>query len=546
MEHFINQVNKVIVEHWDERALSDFRKERFTHAQVGSRIIREQLIYSAIGVGKGDKIALCGKNSARWATAFLAATTYHAVAVPILYDFTPENVCDLAAHSDARIVYTEAKIFEKWDLEKLPQMLACVSLDDFSLIWARTEEIKAAYDNIEKVIGEKYPEGIKASDFHVEGLDMDELSVINYTSGTTGTPKGIMLTARSISANNDYAQRTLPIPAGSACVSMLPMAHMYGLAFEFLYKFCDNCEVYFLGKTPSPSVLMAAFAELHPWQIITVPLVIEKIIKGKVLPMLEKPVMKVLTSIPGIRQILNKVILKKVMGAFGGNCYEIILGGAAVSAPIEKVLRELKFPYTVGYGMTECGPLVAYEHHEQFAPGSCGKVVDCAQIRVADANPETGIGELQVKGENVMVGYYKNPEATAAAFTEDGWLRTGDLGIIDAEGNIFIKGRSKCMILSASGQNVYPEEIEAILNNLPYISESLVLARDKNIIGIVTLNAAGEDAIKGGKSVDEILLETTKALNAVLPNYSQVNKLELLQGEFVHTPKMSIKRSLYK
>ena len=546
MEHFINQVNKVIVEHWDERALSDFRKERFTHAQVGSRIIREQLIYSAIGVGKGDKIALCGKNSARWATAFLAATTYHAVAVPILYDFTPENVCDLAAHSDARIVYTEAKIFEKWDLEKLPQMLACVSLDDFSLIWARTEEIKAAYDNIEKVIGEKYPEGIKASDFHVEGHDMDELSVINYTSGTTGTPKGIMLTARSISANNDYAQRTLPIPAGSACVSMLPMAHMYGLAFEFLYKFCDNCEVYFLGKTPSPSVLMAAFAELHPWQIITVPLVIEKIIKGKVLPILEKPVMKVLTSIPGIRQILNKVILKKVMGAFGGNCYEIILGGAAVSAPIEKVLRELKFPYTVGYGMTECGPLVAYEHHEQFAPGSCGKVVDCAQIRVADANPETGIGELQVKGENVMVGYYKNPEATAAAFTEDGWLRTGDLGIIDAEGNIFIKGRSKCMILSASGQNVYPEEIEAILNNLPYISESLVLARDKNIIGIVTLNAAGEEAIKGGKSVDDILLETTKVLNAVLPNYSQVNKLELLQGEFVHTPKMSIKRSLYK
>ncbi len=546
MEHFINQVNKVIVEHWDERALSDFRKARFTHAQVGSRIIREQLIYSAIGVGKGDKIALCGKNSARWATAFLAATTYHAVAVPILYDFTPENVCDLAAHSDARIVYTEAKIFEKWDLEKLPQMLACVSLDDFSLIWARTEEIKAAYDNIEKVIGEKYPEGIKASDFHVEGHDMDELSVINYTSGTTGTPKGIMLTARSISANTDYAQRTLPIPAGSACVSMLPMAHMYGLAFEFLYKFCDNCEVYFLGKTPSPSVLMAAFAELHPWQIITVPLVIEKIIKGKVLPMLEKPVMKVLTSIPGIRQILNKIILKKVMGAFGGNCYEIILGGAAVSAPIEKVLRELKFPYTVGYGMTECGPLVAYEHHEQFAPGSCGKVVDCAQIRVADANPETGIGELQVKGENVMVGYYKNPEATAAAFTEDGWLRTGDLGIIDAEGNIFIKGRSKCMILSASGQNVYPEEIEAILNNLPYISESLVLARDKNIIGIVTLNAAGEEAIKGGKSVDDILLETTKALNAVLPNYSQVNKLELLQGEFVHTPKMSIKRSLYK
>jgi len=546
MEHYINQINKVIVEHWDVRALSDFRKETFTHEQIAGRIIREHIIYNALGLEKGDKLAICGKNSARWATAFLAATTYHGVAVPILYDFTPENVCDLAAHSDAKIVYTEKKIFEKWNLENLPSMLACVNLDDFSLIWARTDEFKAVYENIENVIKAKYPEGIKPSDFHVESDDMDELAVINYTSGTTGTPKGIMLPARSISANTDFAQKTLPIPAGNACVSMLPLAHMYGLAFEFLYKFCDNCEVYFLGKTPSPTVLMASFAELKPYQIITVPLVIEKIIKGKVLPILEKPAMKVLTSIPGIKQVLYKVILNKVMAAFGGNCSEIILGGAAVSAPIEKVLRDLKFPYTVGYGMTECGPLVAYEHHEVFAQGSCGKVVYCAEIRVANPNPETGIGELQVKGENVMIGYYKNPEATAAAFTEDGWLRTGDLGIIDAEGNIYIKGRSKCMILSANGQNIYPEEIEAKLNNLPYINESLVLGRDRNIIGIVTLNAAAEEAQKAGMSVDDILLETRKALNSILPNYSQVTKLELLQGEFVHTPKMSIKRSLYK
>jgi len=546
MEHFVNQINKVIVEHWDGRALSDFRKESFTHEQVAGRIIREHLVYDALGINAGDKIAICGKNCSRWAMTFLSATTYHAVAVPILYDFTPENVGDLVAHADAKIVYTEKRIFDKWNLDAMPELLACVNMDDFSLIWGRTDDIKSIYANVENVINAKYPEGIKASDFHVESNDLEELAVINYTSGTTGTPKGIMLPARSLSANTDFAQHTIPIPAGNASVSMLPMAHMYGLAFEFLYKFCDNCEVYFLGKTPSPTVLMASFAEVKPYHIITVPLVIEKIIKGKVIPTLEKPAMKVLTSIPGIKQILYKVILNKVMEAFGGKCTELILGGAAVSAPIEEVLRKLKFPYTVGYGMTECGPLVAYEHWYKFAKGSCGKVVYCAEIRVADPNPETGIGELQVKGENVMIGYYKNPDATAAAFTEDGWLRTGDLGIIDAEGNIFIKGRSKCMILSANGQNIYPEEIEAKLNNLPYINESIVLARDKNIVGIVTLNAAAEEAKAAGKSVEDILNESRKALNSILPNYSQVAKLELLDGEFVHTPKMSIKRSLYK
>jgi len=546
MEHFVNQINKAIVEHWTEPALSDFRKETFTHEEIAGMIIRQHEVFSALGIKPGDKIALCGKNSARWATSFLAATTYHAVAVPILYDFTPENVSELAAHADARIVFSEKKIFEKWDVEKMPQMLACVSLDNLELIWARTEEIKAVFDGLEATIAAKYPEGIKVTDFHVEGHDMEELAVINYTSGTTGTPKGIMLPARSISANMDFAQNTIPIPHGNAAVAMLPLAHMYGLAFEFLYKFCDNCHVYFLGKTPSPTVLMASFAEVHPYHIITVPLVIEKIIKGKVIPTLEKPAMKVLTSIPGIKQILYKVVLNKVMQAFGGQCTEIILGGAAVSAPIEEVLRKLKFPYTVGYGMTECGPLVAYEHWYKFAKNSCGKVVYCGQIRVADANPETGIGELQVKGDIVMVGYYKNPEATAAAFTEDGWLHTGDLGTIDKEGNIFIKGRSKCMILSANGQNVYPEEIEAKLNNIPYISESLVLARDKNIVGIVTLNTPEDKLREEGKTVEMVLGEARKALNAQLPNYSQVAKLELLDGEFVHTPKQSIKRSLYK
>jgi len=545
MQHFTNQVNKAIIEHWTEPALSDYRKETFTHEDVAGMIIRAHEAFAAIGVQPGDKIALCGKNSARWASMFLAATSYHAVAVPILYDFTPENICDLAVHAEAKVVYTEKKIFEKWDVEKMPDMLACVSLDNLELIWGRTDEIKSVYTNLEATIEAKFPGGIKPADFHVESNDMEELSVINYTSGTTGTPKGIMLPARSISANTDFAQKTIPIPHGNASVAMLPLAHMYGLAFEFLYKFCDNCHVYFLGKTPSPTVLMASFADVHPYHIITVPLVIEKIIKGKVLPILEKPAMKVLTAIPGIKQVLYKVILNKVMQAFGGKCTEIILGGAAVSGPIEEVLRKLKFPYTVGYGMTECGPLVAYEHWYQFAKGSCGKSVTCSQVRVADPNPETGIGELQVKGDNVMVGYYKNPEATAAVFTEDGWLHTGDLGTIDAEGNIYIKGRSKCMILSASGQNIYPEEIESKLNNLPYIGESLVIARDKNIVGIVTLNISEDKLKEEGKTVEEVLAATKKALNAVLPNYSQVAKLELLDGEFVHTPKQSIKRSLY-
>ena len=546
MEHFTNLVNKVIKEHWDEPALSDFRKETFSHAEIAGMIMRQHEIFRALGIKPGDRIGLCGKNSARWAAMFLAVTSYHAVVVPILYDFTPENVCDLAVHAECRIVYTENKIFDRWDLSRMNDMIACISTDDLKLIWPRTEEFAAVVNGIEETMAAKFPQGITAADFNVSGTDMDELSVINYTSGTTGTPKGIMLPARSISANTDFAINTIPIPHGMKAVAMLPLAHMYGLAFEFLYKFCDNCHVYFLGKTPSPTVLMSAFAEVHPFQIITVPLVIEKIIKGKVLPTLEKPAMKVLCAIPGLNKILYNVVREKVMSAFGGNCEEIILGGAAISEPIEKVLKKLKIPYTVGYGMTECGPLVGYEHHENFKFGSCGKCVYCAEIRVDNPDPVTGVGELQVRGDNVMIGYYKNQEATEGAFTEDGWLHTGDLGIIDEIGNITIKGRSKCMILSANGQNIYPEEIESKLNNLPYISESLVLARDKNIVGIVTLNAKKEDILAEGKTVEEVLAATKKALNSVLPNYSQVAKIELLDGEFVHTPKQSIKRSLYK
>lgn len=546
MEHFVNLVNKVIKQHWNEPSLSDFHKETFTHEQIAGIIIRQHEEFKAIGIAPGDRIGLSGKNSARWAATFLAVTSYRAVAVPILYDFMPESIGELATHSECRIMFTEKKIFDKWDLTQMPDLEAAVSLDDFSLIWAKTTEIADVFNNIEKTISEKYPKGITPDDFNVVGGDPEELCLINYTSGTTGNPKGIMLPARSLSANVEYGIAQFPVFPGDQAVSMLPLAHMYGLAFEFLYKYCDNCHIYFLGKTPSPTILMASFAEVKPYQIITVPLVIEKVIKGKVLPVLEKPVMKFLCAIPGVNKLLYSTIRKQLMTAFGGKCREVILGGAALSAPIEKVLRKIKFPYTVGYGMTECGPLLGYEHHDKFVAGSCGKCVTCSEIRVDSEDPQNIVGELQCRGTNVMVGYYKDPEDTAAAFTADGWLRTGDLGIIDKEGNIFIKGRSKCMILSANGQNIYPEEIESKLNNLPYISESVVLARDKNIVGIVTLNKKEEEIAQEGKTIEGILAETRRVLNSLLPSYSHVAKIEKLKGDFVHTPKQSIKRTLYK
>lgn len=543
MEHFCTMLENRLRRNWEKPALSDYRGETFTSAQVAEQFARLHVLFKGLGLEKGDKIALSGHNSAHWAMTFLAVNTYRGVAVPILADFTNEGMLDLTHHSESKVLFTEPKKWEGADPTKLTHLKAVVNIDDYSLLYAATEEVTEVFASLDEQFKKAYPKGFRKSDMKLAIDKLDELMVINYTSGTTGSPKGIMLTGRNISANIRFGLDNIPVPQGATMMSMLPMAHMYGLAFEFLYPFCGGAHVTFLGKTPSPTVLMAAFQEVKPYILITVPLVMEKIIKGKVMPVLKKPVMRVLTSIPVLKNVIYKKIREQIMSAFGGNVCMIVMGGAALSKSVEKVLRAAKIPYTVGYGMTECAPLVAYKHWTTFVSGSCGCCVDCAEIRVDSSDPQQVVGELQVKGANVMMGYYKNEEATKEAFTADGWLRTGDLGVIDAGGNIFIRGRSKCMILSSNGQNIYPEEIEAKLNTMPYVGESLIVEREKRLVALVTPH---EEQIKTAtEPVEELMEQARKMANAELPAYSQIAKIELVEGGFVHTPKHSIKRHLY-
>ena len=543
MEHFCTMLENRLRRNWEKPALSDYRGETFTSAQVAEQFARLHVLFKGLGLEKGDKIALSGHNSAHWAMTFLAVNTYRGVAVPILADFTNEGMLDLTHHSESKVLFTEPKKWEGADPTKLTHLKAVVNIDDYSLLYAATEEVTEVFASLDEQFKKAYPKGFRKSDMKLAIDKLDELMVINYTSGTTGSPKGIMLTGRNISANIRFGLDNIPVPQDATMMSMLPMAHMYGLAFEFLYPFCGGAHVTFLGKTPSPTVLMAAFQEVKPYILITVPLVMEKIIKGKVMPVLKKPAMRVLTSIPVLKNVIYKKIREQIMNAFGGNACMIVMGGAALSKAVEKVMRAAKIPYTVGYGMTECAPLVAYEYWKTFVPGSCGRCVYCAEMRVDSKDPQKEVGELQVKGANVMMGYYKNEQATKEAFTEDGWLRTGDLGVIDANGNIFIRGRSKCMILTSNGQNIYPEEIEAKLNTMPYVGESLIVEREKRLVALVTPH---EEQMKTATEPVEVLMEQARQLaNAELPAYSQIAKIELVEGGFVHTPKHSIKRHLY-
>ncbi|MBR1995323.1 MAG: AMP-binding protein [Alistipes sp.] len=543
MEHFLTILETRLRRNWEKPALSDYRGATFTSAQVAEQFARLHLVFKELGIEKGDKIALSGPNSAHWAMAFLSVASYHAVVVPILADFTNEGLQDLTHHSESRVLFTEARKWADLDPKKMPNLIAAINIEDYSPLYVANEEHKKIFEQLDELYKAAYPKGVQQNNLKLAYDKIDELMVINYTSGTTGSPKGIMLTGRNISSNIHFGMENIPVPADATMMSMLPMAHMYGLAFEFLYPFCGGAHLTFLGKTPSPTVLMAAFQEVKPYILITVPLVMEKVIKGKVMPVLRKPLMRVLTAIPGLKSVIYKKIRTQIMNAFGGNACMIVMGGAALSKEVEKIMRAAKMPYTVGYGMTECAPLVAYQHWTTFKPGSCGRIVTLNEIRVDSSDPQKVVGELQVRGANVMMGYYKNEEATAAAFTEDGWLRTGDLGVIDAQGNIFIRGRSKCMILSANGQNIYPEEIEAKLNTMPYVGESLIVERDKKLVALV---APHEEQLKGATEPVEVLLEQTRQLaNAELPKYSQIAQIEIVEGGFVHTPKHSIKRHLY-
>lgn len=542
MRHYLEILRESMLAKWDKQALSDYKGKDFTFADIATEVVRMHDIFEQLGVKPGDKIALSAKNSAHWAIAFFATVTYRAVAVPLLHEFLPEQTAGLVDHSESVVLFTEKKNFEAMPLAAMPNLKAAFDLENFEALYSAEADIN---DIIAKAKA-KTPTTIPAEKRH-EALsyktgDMEDLTIINYTSGTTSSPKGVMLTARSISSNIEFALSHIPVKDGDNIISMLPLAHMYGMAFEFIYPICGGGHTYFLGKTPTPTVLMQALAEIKPYLLITVPLVMEKIFKGKVMPTLQKPMMRVLTSIPGVKNLIYKKVHDKLMTTFGGKLCSIVLGGAALNPAVEKVMKAVKLPYTVGYGMTECAPLIGYSPWETFRKGSCGRIVTDMEVRIDSANPQQVVGEIQVKGANVMQGYFKNPEATAATFTEDGFLKTGDLGIVDKNGNIFIKGRSKCMILTANGQNIYPEEVECVLNSLPYVAESLVVDRKGKLVALVatTEDKLSKEELKAAMEQNRI------ELNAQMPAYSKVVEIEILEEGFQHTPKHSIKRFLYE
>ena len=544
MKHYFSRFEEAVKANWERPALGNFRGELFTFGQLATQIAKFHVFFEAIGLKKGDKVALCAKNSARWGVTFFAANTYESVLVPILADFHPDSVNSLVDHSESLVLLTDSDIWAKLDITKMPTVKVVISASDFSLLYAADEKIQAANDNLDELFAQKYPNGFTAADVAYPTDNDKDLAIINYTSGTTSAPKGVMLRYECISANVEFGQNRLPSYPEDKIVSMLPMAHMYGMMFELIYPLCGGSSIYYLGKTPTPALLLGAMAEVKPYLVVTVPLVMEKIFKSKVAPVVNKPVMKVITSIPGLNQIIFKKIRTTLLNAFGGNVREIVMGGAALNPDVEKWFKKFKLPFTVGYGMTEAAPLLAYECSKLFVPKSCGKCVDSVEVRIDSDDPYSKVGEIQAKGYSLMSGYYKNEEATKAAFTEDGWMRTGDLGLLDSKGNIFIKGRSKNMILSANGQNIYPEEIEAVVNNLPYVIESVVVDRGARLAALVYMDA--EKAKAEGVNLDEYKAIIMTEVNKSMPAYSKLNIVEYMDQPFEKTPKMSIKRFMYK
>ena len=545
---FLGLIENSIKEHWDLPAFSDYNGHTFHYKDVARRIEKFHIILEHAGIKKGDKVALVGRNSSNWAICFFGILAYGAVAVPILHEFKPDNIHHIVNHSEAKAVLAASSNWENMNERMMPDVKLFMMLDNFSIIHSKSKEVRVVRDRINEYFGKKYPRSFTSNDvrYHVE--KPEELAVLNYTSGTTSFSKGVMIPYRSLWSNTQFAYDNLPFNhPGDNIVCMLPMAHMYGLAFEVLNSVNKGCHVHFLTRTPSPKIIAEAFTTIKPALILAVPLIIEKIIKHRVLPQLEKFHIKLFLKIPYLNRRLRLSIRDKIVNAFGGRFKLIAIGGAALNFEVEKFLSSVQFPYTVGYGMTECGPAISYDDWHTFKAGSCGKAVDRMEIAINSSDPENIVGEILVRGANVMDGYYKNHEATSSAIDEDGWLHTGDLGIIDSEGYLFIKGRSKNMILGPSGQNIYPEEIEDRLNALPYVSESLVIEKDGKLIALVYPDY---EVVKKEKISPEQLKtkmdENRKLLNHMLPMYSQVARLKIQETEFEKTPKRSIKRYLYQ
>ena len=545
---FLGLIENSIKEHWDLPAFSDYNGHTFHYKDVARRIEKFHIILEHAGIKKEDKVALVGRNSSNWAICFFGILAYGAVAVPILHEFKPDNIHHIVNHSEAKAVLAASSNWENMNERMMPDVKLFMMLDNFSIIHSKSKEGRVVRDRINEYFGKKYPRSFTSNDvrYHVEKLE--ELAVLNYTSGTTSFSKGVMLPYRSLWSNLTFAFGVFGKLPGEQVISMLPMAHMYGLAFEFIYEFASGAHVFFLTRTPSPKIIADAFSTVRPNLIISVPLIIEKIIRKKVFPALEKPLIKLMLNLPLLDKKVKNSIRQKVIDAFGGNFKELIVGGAALNKEVEEFLHSINFPYTVGYGMTECGPILSYAGWETFKKGSCGRAAPRMQLKIDSPDPAHIVGEILAKGDNLMIGYYKNEAATHAAFTPDGWLRTGDLGLIDEEGNLFIKGRNKNMILGPSGQNIYPEEIEDHLNNLPYVSESIVVEKEGKLTALIypdfeTINADNKNS---DEAITAIMEENRKQINETLPAYSQIARIEIHDEEFEKTPKRSIKRFLYQ
>ena len=547
-DRLIETISKSIAANWNRDALSDFHGKTFTYGELAARIARFHILYRAAGLKPGDRVAICARNSAEWAATFLGALTYGAVVVPLLHEFQPGNIVHLVAHSEARLLFTERSIADNLDMERMPDVEGVLLLGDLEVVADRDGKLQSAVDALDSMFTRIYPEVYKPEDIRYATPLSSDLALINYTSGSTGNSKGVMITYGNLWGNIGFALGQIDfLYPGDGMLSMLPLAHMYGLVFEFLFPLCKGCHITFLGRVPSPKVLLEAFAQVRPQLVITVPLVIEKIVRGKVFPILKKPVVKFLTSIPGIRQLIYSRIRKQLVSALGGNLRQLILGGAPLTADVEEFLRKIKFPFTIGYGMTECAPLVTYEWWSTQRPHSCGRVVDGMQVRIDSPDPANVPGILYLKGPNVMKGYFKNEEATREALSDDGWLNTGDICTMDRDGYLYIRGREKNMILGPSGQNIYPEEVEIVLNDLPLVGESIVVDRGGKLVALV--HPDYEAARKLGlteSQADEKVSALLPQLNKSLPSYARVSEIEIHHDEFEKTPKHSIRRFIYK
>ena len=542
--HYLAKLEKVIKEYWKDPAICNYGGKKYSYEEVAVNIEKIHMILEAAGVKKGDKVTLCARNTAEWAVAFLGINTYEAVVVPLLSDFLPESINHLVDHSDSVALFSDKDIWSSLDISLMPKVKAVANIADLSPFWTADKKIEKAFTDLNENFSARFPKGFSPDDVHYPTDNAKDLAVINYTSGTTSAPKGVMLRYECFSATIDYGHRYLPCNHEDSIVSMLPMGHIYGLTYEFLYPLCAGVCVWYLGKTPSPSMLLKAMKEVKPYIVITVPLVMEKVYKSGVAPALKK--LGILTKIPGLSNVVYKAAGDKLMEAFGGNIRYFIMGGAALNPSVEKAFKKMQLPYTVGYGMTEAAPLLAFRCWWEYAQGSCGQAVDCAEVRIDSEDPQHIAGEILAKGTNICSGYYKYPEADSAVFTADGYLHTGDLGTVDKNGNIFIRGRSKTMFLSANGQNIYPEELEAVINARPYVGETVVVDRGGKLVALVYLDQkAIDDAGLDPEAVADIPEEIRRASNKQLPGYSQIAKVEIVTVPFEKTPKMSIKRFLY-